>query len=68
MKKNNEYIEERPEGYKVHIPYTDDQGNRKFISKAFSVKKYGSKLKALSFAKEYRDEMKTKIRNSVTAI
>ena len=65
MAKNNECIEERKtsEGYsyKVHIPYYDELGIRRFYSKAFSEKTYGTKSRALEEAKKHRDEIRVKL-------
>lgn len=61
MAKNNECIEERKDSFRVHIPYYDQLGSRRFYSKSFSVKKYGSRAKALEMAKKHRDEIKVKI-------
>ena len=42
--------------YKVHIPYYDKEtGKRKFYSRSFKEKDYGSKSKALEMAKKDRD-------------
>ena len=63
MARNNEFIEERKDSYRVHIPYFDELGNRKFYSKSFAVKKYGTKQKALEVAKKHRDEIKVRLAN-----
>lgn len=65
MAKNNECIEERENSYRVKIAYTDELGNRKFYSKSFSIKKYGTKQKALENAKKHRDEMRVNIKNNL---
>lgn len=57
----NECIEERKDSFRVHIPYYDDLGIRRFYSKSFPIKKYGSRAKALETAKAHRDEIKVKI-------
>ena len=71
-KNKNECIEERktPEGfsYKVHIPYYDELGIRRFYSKAFSEKKYGSKQLALEQAKKHRDEIRYKLSNKMIVV
>ena len=63
MAKNIECIEERKDSYRVHIPYYDESGARKFYSKSFSIRKYGDKKKALEMAKKHRDEIRVKIAN-----
>lgn len=63
MAKSNECIEERKDSYRVHIPYYDELGIRRFYSKSFSIKKYGTKQKALEFAKKNRDETKVRLAN-----
>lgn len=51
--------------YKVHIPYYDKEtGKRKFYSRSFKEKDYGSKSKALEMAKKERDEISIKIKNN----
>lgn len=65
MARNNECIEERNDSYRVHIPYYDELGIRRFYSKSFSVKKYGSKQKALEMARKNRDEIRVKISNNM---
>lgn len=51
--------------YKVHIPYYDKEtGKRKFYSRSFKEKDYGSKSKALEMAKKDRDEISIKIKNN----
>lgn len=64
MQRNNECIEERDNSYRVKIAYYDENGKRKFYSKSFSFKKYGTKQRALEFAKKHRDEIKVKISNN----
>ena len=64
MAKNNQCIEERKDSYRVHIPYYDESGARKFYSKSFSIRKYGDKKKALEMAKKHRDEIRVKIANA----
>lgn len=64
MAKNNECIEERENSYRVKIAYYDE-GKRKFYSQSFSFKKYGTKQKALEYAKKHRDEMKVQFQNGM---
>lgn len=64
MARNNECIEERANSYRVKIAYYEE-GKRKFYSCSFSFKKYGSKQKALEYAKKHRDEMKFKFQNGM---
>lgn len=64
MAKNNECIEERENSYRVKIAYYEN-GKRKFYSKSFSIKKYGTKQRALEYAKKDRDEMKVKFANGM---
>lgn len=68
-KTKHECIEEIPGKngitYKVHIPYYDDLGIRRFYSKSFSEKKYGTKQKALENAKKDRDEIRVKLANKM---
>lgn len=68
-KTKHEYIEETSGkngiSYKVHIPYYDDLGIRRFYSKSFSEKKYGTKQKALERAKKDRDEVRVKLANKM---
>ena len=61
MAKNNECIEERESSYRVKLIYRDDEGNKISYSQSFSFKKYGTKQKALEYAKKHRDEIKVKI-------
>lgn len=63
MAKSNECIYERGESFFVHIPYYDKDGSRKFHSKSFKIKNYGSRQKALEAARKYRDEIRVKIAN-----
>lgn len=63
MARNNECIEERNDSVRVHIPYYDELGIRRFYSKSFAIKKYGTKQRALEFAKKHRDEIKCKLAN-----
>lgn len=65
MAKNNECIENRDNSYRVKISYIDETGKRKYYSKSFSIKKYGSKQKALEYAKKYRDDIRVKINNNI---
>ena len=64
-RKNNECIEKRDNSYRVKISYIDETGERKFYTKSFSVKKYGSKQKALEYARKYRDDIRVKINNNI---
>ena len=61
--KRNEFIEERKDSFRVHLPFTDQNGKRSFYSKSFSIKKYGSRAKALEMAKKHRDEIRIRISN-----
>ena len=63
MAKVGEYIEERNNSYRVHIPYCNEQGKRTFYSESFPFKKYGTKQKALEAAKKHRDEIKAMLAN-----
>ncbi len=63
MAKISEYIEERKDSYRVHIPYNDELGIRRFYSKSFSIKKFGTKPAALKAARKHRDEIKFKLAN-----
>ena len=63
MARKYEYIEERESGYRVHVPYFDENGKRVFITKSFNIKNYGNKAKALDHAVKYRDIKKNEIRN-----
>ena len=64
-----ECIEERAGStgttFKVHIPYYDELGIRRFYSKSFPEKKYGSKQRALEYAKKDRDAVKVKLANKM---
>ena len=51
--------------YRVHIPYYDELGIRRFYSKTFSEKKYGTKQRALEYAKKNRDEVRVKLSNKM---
>ena len=64
MARNNECIEERANSYRVKIAYYEE-GIRKFYSCSFSFKKYGSKQKALEYAKKHRDEKKVQLQNGI---
>lgn len=68
MARKYEYIEERENSYKVHIPYIDETGKRRYYSKAFSFEKYGTKVKALEFAKKDRDKKQREIKSDKVII
>lgn len=65
MAKINECIYERGDSLQVKIPYYDENGKRTSTSKTFSIKKYGTKQKALLAAKKFRDETKVKLSNDM---
>ena len=61
--KNNECIEIRDNSYRVKISYYDEHGIRRFYSKSFPISKYGTKQKALEFARKHRDQKKVELNN-----
>ena len=65
MARNNECIEERKDSFRVKIGYYDELGIRRFYSKSFSIKKYGSKQRALEYAIKHRDEIRVKLSNKM---
>ena len=65
MSYRNECIDEVKSGYRVRIGYYDDLGIRRFYSKSFAIKKYGTKQRALEYARKHRDEIKVKLANGL---
>lgn len=65
MPRNNDYIFERNDSLQVKVPYYNEAGNRKFYSKSFKVKNYGSKQKAYEMARKFRDEAKVRVANDL---
>lgn len=63
MARKFEFIYEKEKHYRVHIPYFDETGKRKAYVKLFSFEKYGSKVKALEFAKKDRDKKQIEIKS-----